>query len=81
MSKQPSRTFIWDTKTGKILNVTSKFLSHMKARLLNMTWLNFKVQCLKVFYYQGNSSTILLFNSVLRTIPEVFGKLYFVEIG
>ena len=40
----------------------------------------FKIQCLKVFCYHGNKSTILLFNSIFRTVPEVFSKLYFVEI-
>ena len=25
-------------RTEKILNVTSKFLSHVRTRLLNMTW-------------------------------------------
>ena len=41
----------------------------------------FKVQCLKVFCYHGNKSTILLFNSIFRTAPEVSSKLYFVEIS
>ena len=40
----------------------------------------FEVQCLKVFCYHGNRSTILLFNSIFRT-SEVSSKLYFVEIG
>ena len=40
----------------------------------------FKVQCLKVFCYHGNKSTILLFYSICRTAPEVSSKLYFVEI-
>ena len=40
----------------------------------------FKVQCLKAFCYHGNKSTILLFYSIFRTTPEVFSKLYFVEI-
>ena len=31
----------------------------------------FKVQCLKVFCYQGNKSTILLFYSIISTTPEV----------
>ena len=31
----------------------------------------FKVQCLKVFCYHGNKSTILLFNSISRTTSEV----------
>ena len=41
----------------------------------------FKVQCLKVFCYHGNNSTILLFNSSFRTTAEVSSKLYFVEIS
>ena len=41
----------------------------------------FKVQCLKVFCYHDNKSTILLFNSIFRTTPEVSTKLYFVEIS
>ena len=40
----------------------------------------FKVQCLKVFCYHSNKSTILLFYSIFRTTPEVSSKLYFVEI-
>ena len=40
----------------------------------------FKVQCLKVFCYHGNKSSILHFYSNFRTTPEVFSKLYFVEI-
>ena len=40
----------------------------------------FKVQCLKVFCYHGNKSTILLFNLIFRTTHEFSGKLYFVEI-
>ena len=32
--------FIWNTKTDNIPNVTSKFLSHARTRLLNMTWSN-----------------------------------------
>ena len=37
----------------------------------------FKVQCLKVFCYHGNTSTILLFDSIFRTASEVSSKLYF----
>ena len=40
----------------------------------------FKVQCLKVFCYHGNKSTILLFYSIFITTPEVSSKLYFVGI-
>ena len=40
----------------------------------------FKVQCLKVFCYHGNTSTVLLFYSIFRTTPEVSSKLYFVEV-
>ena len=32
--------FFWLRKTEKIPNVTSKFLSHVRTRLLNMTWSN-----------------------------------------
>ena len=35
---------------------------------------------MKVFYYHGNKSTILLFYWIFRTTPEVSSKLYFVEI-
>ena len=41
----------------------------------------FKVQCLKVFCCHGNRSTILLFNSIFRTTPEVSTKRYFLEIS
>ena len=40
-----------------------------------------KVQCLKVFCYHGNKSTILLLNSIFRTTPEVFTKLDFGKIS
>ena len=40
--KQLSRTVIWNTKTEKIQNVTPKFLSHVRTRLLNMTWSNLR---------------------------------------
>ena len=43
--------------------------------------IEFKVQCLKVFCCHGNKSTILLFNSIVRTAPEASTKLYFVEIS
>ena len=36
---------------------------------------------MKVFHCYGNKSTILLFNSIFRTAPEVSAKLYFVEIS
>ena len=39
----------------------------------------FKVQCLKVFCYHGNKSTILLFYSLFRTTPEVSSKRYFLK--
>ena len=35
--------FHWDIKTEKIPNVTSKFLSYVKMRLLNMTWSNLRL--------------------------------------
>ena len=37
----------------------------------------FKVQCLKVFRYHGNKSTILLSNSNFRSTPEVSTYVYF----
>ena len=43
--------------------------------------MEFKIQCLNVFCCHGNKSTILLFNSVFRTTPEVSTKFYFVEIS
>ena len=45
-----------------------------------MTWSNFRFNVLKCCYH-GNKSTILLFNSIFRTTPEVSGKLYFVEVS
>ena len=39
-----------------------------------------KVQCLKVFCYQGNKSTILLFYLIFRTTFDVSSKLHFAEI-
>ena len=62
--------------TEKIPNITSKFLSNeaIKHDLVEL-----KVQCLKVFCYHGNKSTILLFNSIFRATPEVSSKFYFVE--
>ena len=49
-------------------------------RAIKRDLVEFKVQCLKVFCYHGNKSTILLFYSIFRTTPEVSSKLYFVEI-
>ena len=43
-------------------------------------FIDFKVQCLKVFCYHGTNSTILIFYSIFRTIPGFSIKLYFVEI-
>ena len=40
-----------------------------------------KVQCLIVFCYYGNKSTILFFSSILRTTPDISIKLYIVEIS
>ena len=37
-----SRTLIWNTKTEKMPNVTSMCLSHVRKRLLNMTWSNLR---------------------------------------
>ena len=68
------------TKAEKIPNVTSKFLFHMKGEAVKHDLVEFKVQCLKVFCCHGNKTTILLFNSIFRTTPEVSTKLYFVEI-
>ena len=41
----------------------------------------FNVQCLKIFCYHGNKSTIFLFNSMFRTTTEVSTKLYFFELS
>ena len=46
-----------------------------------MNLVEFKAQCLKVVSYHGNKSTILLFNSIFRTTPEVSTELYFAEIS
>ena len=43
--------------------------------------MRYKVQCLKVFCYHGNKSTILLLISIFRATAEVSSKLYFVEIS
>ena len=40
----------------------------------------FKVQCLKVFCYHGNKSTMLLFYSIFRTTPELSSKLSFLNM-
>ena len=41
----------------------------------------FMVQCLKTFRYQGTKSTILLFNSIFRTTYEVSSKRYYIKIS
>ena len=67
-------------------NLTPQKLSHFKISFLRENeaikhdFVEFKVQCLKVFCYHGNKSTILLVYSIFRTTPEVSSKLYFVEI-
>ena len=75
-----NRTFIWNIKTEKIPIVTSKIFFPRENEAIKHDLVEFKVQCLKVFCYHGNKSTILLFNSIFRTTPEVSTKLYFVEI-
>ena len=45
-----------------------------------MTWLSLRFSVLKIFCCHGNKSTILPFNPIFRTTPEVSTKLYFVEI-
>ena len=50
-------------------------------RQLNfLVWMQYKIQCLKVFCYHGNKSTILPFYSIFRATAKVSSKLYFVEI-
>ena len=44
-----SRTLIWNSKTEKIPNVTSKFLFHVRTRLLNMTWSNLRFNVWRSF--------------------------------
>ena len=57
-----------------------QIFDHWLNEAIKHDLVGFKVQCLKVFCYHGNKSTILLFYSILRTTPEVTSKLYFVEI-
>ena len=52
----------------------------LENEAIKLDLVGFKVQCLKVIFYLGNKSTILLFYSIFRTTPEVSSKLYFVEI-
>ena len=40
-----------------------------------------KVPCLNVFCCHCNKSTVLLFNSIFRTTPEISTELYLVEIS
>ena len=49
------RTLIWNTKTEKISNVTSKFLSHMRTGLLNMTWSNLRFNVWRSFVAMATS--------------------------
>ena len=67
-------------KTEKTPNVTLKFLSHMKTRLLNMTWSNLGFNVLRYFVTMVTNLPFC-FNSIFRTSPEVFIKLYFVEMS
>ena len=62
MDRHPnnSRTLIWNTKTEKIPNVNLKFFPR-ENEAIKHDFVEFKVQCLKVFCYHGNKSTILLF--------------------
>ena len=55
------------TKTEKIPNVTSVSFP-LENEDVKHDLVNFKVQCLKVFCYHGNKSTILLFNSILEQL-------------
>ena len=54
--------------------------SHVNEAVKN-DLVEFKAQCLKVFCYYGNKSTILLFNSIFKTTTEISTKLYFVKIS
>ena len=64
-----------------------KYQSHFKISFpceneaIKNNLVDLKVQYLKVFRCHGNKSTILLFDSIFRTTPEVSSKLYFVEIS
>ena len=69
---------IYISKTEKIPKVTSKFLFHVRTRLLNMTWSNLG-SMLEGLLLPWQQIYHLAFYSILRTTPEVSSKLYFVE--
>ena len=56
------------------------FCPTSKQKAIKHDLVELKVQCLKVFCYHRNKSTILLFHCIFRTTPEVSSKLYFVEL-
>ena len=44
-------------------------------------FVEFMVQCLKIFRYQGTKSTILLSNLTFKTTHEISSKCYFIKIS
>ena len=71
---------ICDTKTEKIPNFTSKFLSQVKTRLLDMTWSNLWVNVRRSFVAIATNPPSC-FSINFRTTPEVSRKRYFVKIS
>ena len=67
------------TKGWCWISVRYDVIQYRENEAIKHDLVEFKVQCLKVFCYYGNKSTILLFHSIFRTTPEVSSKLYFVK--
>ena len=60
-------------------NVTSKFLSQRENDAIRHELIEFKVQCLKVFCYHGNKSTILLFIQFLEQLLKFLANFTLLE--
>ena len=61
-------------------NVTSKFFSQRENDTIKHELIEFKVQCLKVFCYDGKKSTILLFIQFLEQLLKFLANFSFVGI-
>ena len=56
------------TKTEKIPNVTSKFLSHVRTRLLNMTWSNLRFNIWRSFVTMATNLPFCFFIQFLEQL-------------
>ena len=65
---------MWDTKTEKILNVTSKVLSHVETKLLNMTLSNLRFDVSRSFVAMATNLSccflLQFLEQILKFLPN-----------